>query len=117
MLGKITKILSLVLNLIFGTWAVFATPGKLGYGTVSEAMAYKLPFIFISRDYFNEEPYLREMLEVQLDACHICYSFSFHCISSISCEVTSICFVYIVLPRWCGDDKKRYAQWMLDTLP
>lgn len=37
--------------------------GKLGYGTVSEAMAYKLPFIFISRDYFNEEPYLREMLE------------------------------------------------------
>ncbi|KAL4614235.1 hypothetical protein ACB092_07G039700 [Castanea dentata] len=37
--------------------------GKIGYGTVSEAMAYKLPFIFIRRDYFNEEPYLREMLE------------------------------------------------------
>ncbi|XP_065627157.1 L-arabinokinase-like isoform X2 [Quercus suber] len=37
--------------------------GKIGYGTVSEAMAYKVPFIFIRRDYFNEEPYLREMLE------------------------------------------------------
>ena len=60
----------------------FATPGKIGYGTVSEAMAYKLPFIFIRRDYFNEEPYLREMLEVQLDAYQICYSCSFHGTSS-----------------------------------
>ena len=59
-----------------------ATPGKIGYGTVSEAMAYKLPFIFIRRDYFNEEPYLREMLEVQLDAYQICYSCSFHVTSS-----------------------------------
>lgn len=38
--------------------------GKIGYGTVSEALAYKLPFIFVRRDYFNEEPFLRNMLEV-----------------------------------------------------
>ncbi|CAK9182379.1 unnamed protein product [Ilex paraguariensis] len=37
--------------------------GKIGYGTVSEAMAYKLPFVFVRRDYFNEEPFLRNMLE------------------------------------------------------
>ncbi|XP_062158055.1 L-arabinokinase-like isoform X1 [Alnus glutinosa] len=37
--------------------------GKIGYGTVSEALAYKLPFIFIRRDHFNEEPFLRKMLE------------------------------------------------------
>ena len=60
----------------------FPIPGKIGYGTVSEAMAYKVPFIFIRRDYFNEEPYLREMLEVQLDAYQICYSCSFHGTSS-----------------------------------
>ena len=38
--------------------------GKIGYGTVSEALAYKLPFVFVRRDYFNEEPFLRNMLEV-----------------------------------------------------
>ncbi|KAG8095271.1 hypothetical protein GUJ93_ZPchr0012g21331 [Zizania palustris] len=37
--------------------------GKIGYGTVSEALAYKLPFIFVHRDYFNEEPFLRNLLE------------------------------------------------------
>uniref|UniRef100_A0A2C9W5Q7 GHMP kinase N-terminal domain-containing protein n=1 Tax=Manihot esculenta TaxID=3983 RepID=A0A2C9W5Q7_MANES len=37
--------------------------GKIGYGTCSEALAYKLPFIFVRRDYFNEEPFLRNMLE------------------------------------------------------
>ncbi|CAN0859232.1 ARA1 [Linum grandiflorum] len=37
--------------------------GKIGYGTVSEALAYKLPFVFVRRDYFNEEPFLRNMLE------------------------------------------------------
>uniref|UniRef100_A0A0A0KZ62 L-arabinokinase n=1 Tax=Cucumis sativus TaxID=3659 RepID=A0A0A0KZ62_CUCSA len=42
--------------------------GKIGYGTVSEALAYKLPFVFVRRDYFNEEPFLRNMLEV---AAHI----------------------------------------------
>ena len=38
--------------------------GKIGYGTASEALAYKLPFVFVRRDYFNEEPFLRNMLEV-----------------------------------------------------
>ncbi|CAI9760565.1 unnamed protein product [Fraxinus pennsylvanica] len=37
--------------------------GKIGYGTASEALAYKVPFIFIRRDYFNEEPFVRNMLE------------------------------------------------------
>ncbi|XP_075508427.1 L-arabinokinase-like isoform X1 [Primulina tabacum] len=37
--------------------------GKIGYGTVSESLAFKIPFIFVRRDYFNEEPFLRNMLE------------------------------------------------------
>eukprot|EP00850_Spirogloea_muscicola_P015687 SM000122S25794 [mRNA] locus=s122:376915:386453:+ [translate_table: standard] len=37
--------------------------GKIGYGTASEALAYKVPFIFIRRDFFNEEPFLRKLLE------------------------------------------------------
>ncbi|XP_078443195.1 L-arabinokinase-like isoform X2 [Wolffia australiana] len=37
--------------------------GKIGYGNVSEALAYRVPFIFVRRDYFNEEPFLRNMLE------------------------------------------------------
>uniref|UniRef100_A0A2K1R5R9 Uncharacterized protein n=1 Tax=Populus trichocarpa TaxID=3694 RepID=A0A2K1R5R9_POPTR len=37
--------------------------GKIGYGTVSEALTFKLPFVFVQRDYFNEEPFLRNMLE------------------------------------------------------
>ncbi|KAI9097754.1 hypothetical protein K1719_025525 [Acacia pycnantha] len=37
--------------------------GKIGYGTVSEALAFKCPFVFVRRDYFNEEPFLRNMLE------------------------------------------------------
>ncbi|KAK6126645.1 hypothetical protein DH2020_039609 [Rehmannia glutinosa] len=37
--------------------------GKIGYGTASEALAYKVPFIFVRRDYFNEEPFVRNMLE------------------------------------------------------
>ncbi|KAM7459710.1 hypothetical protein LguiA_036704 [Lonicera macranthoides] len=37
--------------------------GKIGYGTCSEALTYKLPFVFVRRDYFNEEPFLRNMLE------------------------------------------------------
>lgn len=45
----------------------FQTSGKIGYGTVSEALAYKIPFVFVRRDYFNEEPFLRNMLEVNFD--------------------------------------------------
>ncbi|KAH6798543.1 arabinose kinase [Perilla frutescens var. frutescens] len=37
--------------------------GKIGYGTVSEALAYKVPLIFVRRNYFNEEPFVRNMLE------------------------------------------------------
>ncbi|KAK9699639.1 hypothetical protein RND81_08G186400 [Saponaria officinalis] len=37
--------------------------GKIGYGTASEALAYKLPFVFVRRDYFNEEPFVRNLLE------------------------------------------------------
>ncbi|MCO5568614.1 hypothetical protein L7F22_022313 [Adiantum nelumboides] len=37
--------------------------GKIGYGTTSEALAYRVPFVFVRRDYFNEEPFLRNMLE------------------------------------------------------
>lgn len=43
----------------------FKISGKIGYGTVSEALAYKIPFVFVRRDYFNEEPFLRNMLEVK----------------------------------------------------
>eukprot|EP00249_Psilotum_nudum_P019822 c27434_g1_i1 orf=150-3173(+) len=37
--------------------------GKIGYGTASEALAFNVPFVFVRRDYFNEEPFLRNMLE------------------------------------------------------
>lgn len=45
--------------------------GKIGYGTVSEALAYKVPLIFVRREYFNEEPFVRNMLEVH---SHLVYS-------------------------------------------
>eukprot|EP00897_Mesotaenium_endlicherianum_P001404 jgi/Mesen1/1291/ME000013S00789 len=37
--------------------------GKIGYGTVSEALAARVPLVFVRRDFFNEEPFLRGMLE------------------------------------------------------
>jgi hypothetical protein len=39
--------------------------GKIGYGAASEVLAYKLPLVFVRRDYFNEEPFLRNLLEVE----------------------------------------------------
>ena len=54
--------------------------GKIGYGTASEALAYKLPFVFVRRDYFNEEPFLRNLLEVLLSMTH---SYSRASISSL----------------------------------
>eukprot|EP01012_Entosiphon_sulcatum_P013014 TRINITY_DN18295_c0_g1_i2.p1 TRINITY_DN18295_c0_g1~~TRINITY_DN18295_c0_g1_i2.p1 ORF type:complete len:634 (+),score=105.40 TRINITY_DN18295_c0_g1_i2:1155-3056(+) len=36
--------------------------GKIGYGLTSEALAHGKPFIFIRRDHFNEEPFLRKLL-------------------------------------------------------
>lgn len=38
--------------------------GKIGYGTTSEAIAHRKPLIYIRREFFNEEPFLRNMLEV-----------------------------------------------------
>ena len=29
--------------------------GKVGYGTVSEAVAHLKPFVWVRRDYFNEQ--------------------------------------------------------------
>ncbi|CAN6220188.1 unnamed protein product [Urochloa humidicola] len=37
--------------------------GKIGYGAASEVLSYKLPLVFVRRDYFNEEPFLRNVLE------------------------------------------------------
>lgn len=36
--------------------------GKVGYGTTSEAVAHSKPFVFIRRDYFNEQEYLLGLL-------------------------------------------------------
>ncbi|CAK9264970.1 unnamed protein product [Sphagnum jensenii] len=38
--------------------------GKIGYGTVSETLSCNTPLVFVRRDHFNEEPFLRKMLEV-----------------------------------------------------
>jgi L-arabinokinase len=38
--------------------------GKIGYGTTSECLAHRKPLVFLRRDYFNEEPFLRRLLEV-----------------------------------------------------
>lgn len=55
------------------SWYIFVISGKIGYGTFSEALAYKLPFVFVRRDYFNEEPFLRNMLEVLSVLSHVCF--------------------------------------------
>jgi galactokinase len=38
--------------------------GKIGYGTTSECLAHRRPLVFLRRDYFNEEPFLRKLLEL-----------------------------------------------------
>ena len=43
--------------------------GKIGYGTVSECLAHGTPMVFVRRDYFNEEPFLRRLL--QLNNCAV----------------------------------------------
>jgi L-arabinokinase len=42
--------------------------GKIGYGTTSECLAHHRPLVFLRRDYFNEEPFLRKLLEVHESA-------------------------------------------------
>eukprot|EP00898_Chlorokybus_atmophyticus_P005965 jgi/Chlat1/636/Chrsp103S00005 len=37
--------------------------GKIGYGTTSEALAHSTPLVYVRRDFFNEEPFLRKLLE------------------------------------------------------
>lgn len=70
MIGNVTESPT---TFIFYVWSmynltlecfIYFFSGKIGYGTASEALAYKVPFIFIRRDYFNEEPFVRNMLEV-----------------------------------------------------
>lgn len=45
--------------------------GKIGYGTTSECLAHSIPLVFTRRDFFNEEPFLRKLLEVHGAAVEI----------------------------------------------
>jgi hypothetical protein len=45
--------------------------GKIGYGTVSECLAHGTPLVFVRRDYFNEEPFLRRLLQMHGAAVEI----------------------------------------------
>ena len=45
--------------------------GKIGYGTVSECLAHSKPLVFVRRDYFNEEPFLRRLLQMHGAAVEI----------------------------------------------
>ena len=36
--------------------------GKVGYGTASEAVAHNKPFVYIRRDFFNEQPFLVKLI-------------------------------------------------------
>ena len=38
--------------------------GKIGYGSLSESLVHGKPFVFVRRDFFNEEPFLRKQLEI-----------------------------------------------------
>jgi len=38
--------------------------GKIGYGATSECLAHGKPLVFVRRDHFNEEPFLRKLLEM-----------------------------------------------------
>jgi L-arabinokinase len=38
--------------------------GKIGYGTTSESLAHNVPLVFVRRAHFNEEPFLRKLLEL-----------------------------------------------------
>ena len=37
--------------------------GKIGYGSVSECLTHNKPLVYVRRDYFNEEPFLRKLLQ------------------------------------------------------
>ncbi|KAK3244889.1 hypothetical protein CYMTET_45520, partial [Cymbomonas tetramitiformis] len=38
--------------------------GKIGYGTTSESLAHHVPLVYVRRNFFNEEPFLRKLLEL-----------------------------------------------------
>lgn len=40
-----------------------AVIGKVGYGSASECLAVERPLVFVRRDHFNEEPFLRRLLQ------------------------------------------------------
>jgi L-arabinokinase len=48
---------------VINPWLVVHFAGKIGYGTVSETLSCNTPLVFVRRDHFNEEPFLRKMLE------------------------------------------------------
>lgn len=39
-------------------------PPPCRYGTTSECLAHGKPLVFVRRDFFNEEPFLRKLLEL-----------------------------------------------------
>jgi L-arabinokinase len=45
--------------------------GKIGYGSVSECLVGRRPLIFVRRDNFNEEPWLRRLLHAHGAALEI----------------------------------------------
>lgn len=56
--------------------SIYFLSGKVGYGTTSEALAYKVPLVFVRRDYFNEEPFLRNMIEVHALAIVLLFTYT-----------------------------------------
>jgi len=52
------------ITLVMQVGAADCILGKIGYGAVSESLAHGKPFVFVRRDYFNEEPFLRKQLEI-----------------------------------------------------
>jgi hypothetical protein len=88
--------------------------GKIGYGTVSEALAYKLPFVFVRRDYFNEEPFLRNMLEVETFQSLTCVVIQVHC---LTCYPSLFFNAITALSMWHWDDTEGFTYWTLETLP
>ena len=62
--------------------------GKVGYGTTSECLAHGTPIVFVRRDYFNEEPFLRRLLQARDHPIHRAqphrlFNFQMFCCASI----------------------------------
>lgn len=63
-----------MLELLLQIAAADALIGKIGYGTVSECLAHATPLVFVRRDYFNEEPFLRRLLQMHNAAVVIIFT-------------------------------------------